>query len=85
MIPQTIECCKYTTMPDYKFTFSKTTDLYVEAQTEQEAWVQAMTINADVIPLEWTIKLNESFAVEVPLDQGPVEIDDWGPEDDDRM
>ena len=74
-------------MPDYKFTFSKTTDLYVEAQTEQEAWVQAMTMNADSIPLEWTIKLNESSAAgrELPLDQGPVEVDDWGPVEDDRM
>jgi hypothetical protein len=65
-------------MPDYKFTFQKTFDLYFEAATEHEAWVQAMSANPDVIPCDWDIKLNESWAAEPPaIDEGPVEVDDW--------
>ena len=65
-------------MPDYRFTFSKKFDLFFEAATEHEAWVQAMTANPDLIPNDWVITLNESTRSEpLPLDQGPVEVDDW--------
>ena len=67
-------------MPDYKFTFQKKFDLVFEANTEHEAWVQAMSADPGVIPIDWDIKLNETFKpADLPLDQGPVEVDDWGP------
>lgn len=65
-------------MPDYKFTFSLSGDIVIEAATEHEAWVQAAQLNPrTVITDDWTIKLNESFNVAPPLNQGPVEVDDW--------
>ena len=67
-------------MPDCTFTFTKQFELSFEAQTEHEAWVQAMTFSADTYPTDWAVKLKESVAKkqqELPIDQGPVEVDDW--------
>ena len=65
-------------MPDYKFTFYKTIDVVFEAGTEHEAWVQAMTFDPNLLPTDWDVKLNDSVAKKPqPLDQGPVEVDDW--------
>ena len=67
-------------MPDYKFTYIKIVDMVFEAGTEHEAWVQAMTFDPNILPTDWDIKLNDSVAKkpqDLPLDQGPVEIDDW--------
>lgn len=74
-------------MPDYTFTFTKTFDLNFEAQTEHEAWVQAMTFTADSMPSDWEVKLKEHVAEkpQLPLDQGPVEVDDWDIPEDDMM
>lgn len=73
-------------MPDYKFTFLKKFDMVFEAGTEHEAWVQAMSLAPDTVPTDWDIKLNEHVASkpqDLPIDQGPVEVDDWDfdPED----
>jgi hypothetical protein len=64
-------------MPDYRFTFTKTTDIIVEANTEHEAWVQALTVDPNAVPADWDIKLNESIKTDVPITEGPVEIDIW--------
>jgi hypothetical protein len=73
-------------MPDYRFTFTKQFDMIFEAQTEHEAWVQATTLLPDHVPGDWKIKLNEHTIDPTPLNQGPVEIDEWDiPDDYDRM
>jgi hypothetical protein len=67
-------------MPDYKFTYTKSFDMVFEASTEHEAWVQAMSMTPDIVPTDWDIKLNENVASkpqDLPLNQGPVEVDDW--------
>jgi hypothetical protein len=66
-------------MPDYKFTFHKQIDLVIEAATEHEAWMQANAIDPSMLAVaEWDVRLNETFtASPPPIDQGPVEIDDW--------
>jgi hypothetical protein len=70
-------------MPDYRFTYTKQTDIIVEAATEHEAWVQAMSLDPNSVPSDWDIKLNESIKQELPLNAGPVEIDEWDPPDRD--
>ena len=57
-----------------------------EAQTDHEAWIQATTLTPDHVPGDWKIKLNEHVNPPMPLDQGPVELDDWDiPDDHDSM
>lgn len=67
-------------MANYTFTYTKSFDISIEASTEHEAWIQAMEFTADSYPADWEIGLRGSKTpVEVPLDQGPCEVDDWDP------
>ena len=67
-------------MPNYTFTFTKTFDLTVEAQTDHEAWLQAMSFTPDSMPSDWDIQIKGTqVPKEVPIDQGPCEIDEWDP------
>jgi len=64
-------------MPDYKFKFVRKVDLVIEADNEVDAWAQAMQMNIDLYAEPWSIVLDDQPPVEPPIDQGPVEVDDW--------
>jgi hypothetical protein len=62
---------------DYKFKFIRKVDIIIEADDEVSAWAQAMQLNADLYAAGWEIVLDDQPPVEPPIDQGPVEVDDW--------
>ena len=65
-------------MPDVRFVFTKQVELIIPASTEMDAWVEASKINPDLLGEQWTIDIKSGAAPdEIPLDKGPVEIDDW--------
>jgi hypothetical protein len=65
-------------MPDYKFVFTKKAEIVIEAATEDAAWMQVSQLNPDFLGAEWEIENQTNMTPkEIPLDEGPVEIDDW--------
>lgn len=69
-------------MADYKFKFVKQVEIVVEAESEDAAWLQIAQINPETLGAEWEASVVTNVRQEEPLDQGPVEIDDWGPIDE---
>jgi hypothetical protein len=66
-------------MSDYKFVFTKTIEVVIEAANENDAWMRIAQIDPETLGATWEIHDQSSAAkAEIPLDQGPVEIDDWG-------
>lgn len=66
-------------MHDFKFTFVKKVEIVIEADNENDAWMKVAQLNPEMLGAEWEITQGSSVKEEIPLDQGPVEIDDWGP------
>jgi hypothetical protein len=70
-------------MNDYRFIFTRRLSIVVEAESQEAAWAQAAQLDPNLLSEPWTIELAGSVKDEQPVDQGPVEVDDWGdPEDD---
>lgn len=69
-------------MTDFKFKFVKQVEIIVEAVSEEAAWMQIAQINPETLGAEWDVSVASGVREEEPLDQGPVEIDDWGPIDE---
>lgn len=68
-------------MPDYNFTFYKKVQVVIEAANENDAWIKIAQLNPDTLGADWEVDHSAAIKTEIPLDQGPVEIDDWGPEE----
>jgi hypothetical protein len=66
---------------DYKFKFTRSAELIVEADNEDAAWALVAQLNPDTVATGWDIVLDTEPPVEPAIDQGPAEIDDWDASD----
>jgi hypothetical protein len=66
-------------MSNYSFVFTKSIEIVIEASSEDEAWTKIAQINPETLGAEWEVAAKSTLVKEeIPIDQGPVEIDDWG-------
>jgi len=64
-------------MPDYKFKLTKQTELVIAAGSIDEAWQEIIKVDPDLLGMEWIID-SVPLKEQTPIDQGPVELDDFG-------
>jgi len=64
-------------MADYKFKLTKQTELVIAAGSIDEAWQEIIKVDPDLLGIEWTIEA-VPLKEDQPIDQGPVELDDFG-------
>jgi hypothetical protein len=64
-------------MADYKFKLTKQTELVIAAGSIDEAWQEIIKVDPDLLGLEWAIEA-VPLKEDKPIDQGPVELDDFG-------